>query len=51
MADTNGTRYDGLEGRVLDAAGLLAHEAGMEEHLRAGEAPLLIVMMLLSGGS
>mmetsp|Transcript_20460 Transcript_20460/g.52145 ORF Transcript_20460/g.52145 Transcript_20460/m.52145 type:complete len:436 (-) Transcript_20460:8-1315(-) len=38
LADVNITLHDGLEGRVMDAAGLLAHEARLEEHLRAAEA-------------
>merc|ERR1719409_484707 len=30
--------HDGLEGRVMDATGLFANEAGLEEHLGAAEA-------------
>ncbi len=35
LADIHVALHDGLEGRVMDAAGLLADEARVEEHLRA----------------
>mmetsp|Transcript_43516 Transcript_43516/g.110202 ORF Transcript_43516/g.110202 Transcript_43516/m.110202 type:complete len:416 (-) Transcript_43516:4-1251(-) len=38
LADVDITLHDGLEGRVVDAAGLLADEARVEEHLGAAEA-------------
>merc|ERR1712013_273718 len=38
LTDVNVALHDGLEGGVMNAAGLLAHEAGLEEHLRAAEA-------------
>merc|ERR1712153_195875 len=37
FADVNVTLHDGLEGGIVDAAGLLSNEAGLEEHLRATE--------------
>mmetsp|Transcript_51721 Transcript_51721/g.112907 ORF Transcript_51721/g.112907 Transcript_51721/m.112907 type:complete len:390 (-) Transcript_51721:68-1237(-) len=38
LADVDIALHDGLEGRVVDAAGLLPDEARLEEHLRAAEA-------------
>ena len=38
LSDVHITLHDGLEGGVVDAAGLLAHEAGLEKDLRAAEA-------------
>ena len=38
LTDVHITLHDGLEGGVVDAAGLLAHEAGLEKDLRAAEA-------------
>mmetsp|Transcript_62306 Transcript_62306/g.109769 ORF Transcript_62306/g.109769 Transcript_62306/m.109769 type:complete len:430 (-) Transcript_62306:38-1327(-) len=38
LADVHIALHDGLEGRVVDAAGLLADEARVEEHLGAAEA-------------
>merc|ERR1719376_855253 len=38
LADIHVALHDALERRVMDAARLLAHEAGLEEHLGATEA-------------
>ena len=38
LTDVHIALHDGLEGGVVDAAGLLAHEAGLEKDLRAAEA-------------
>ena len=38
LSDVHIALHDGLEGGVVDAAGLLAHEAGLEKDLRAAEA-------------
>merc|ERR1739848_452350 len=38
LADIHITLHDRLESRVMDAAGLLAHKARLEENLRATEA-------------
>merc|ERR1719149_441222 len=38
FANIDITFHDGLEGGVMDATGLLANEAWLEEHLRAAEA-------------
>mmetsp|Transcript_36969 Transcript_36969/g.86650 ORF Transcript_36969/g.86650 Transcript_36969/m.86650 type:complete len:383 (-) Transcript_36969:71-1219(-) len=38
LADVHVALHDGLEGGVVDAAGLLSNEAGLKEHLWATEA-------------
>ena len=37
LADNDIALHDGLEGGVMDAAGLLAYEAWLEQHPRASE--------------
>lgn len=38
LTDVHVALHDGVEGGVVDAVGLHAHHAGVEQHLRAAEA-------------